>query len=203
MQVRFVDESGLGFGWIHQQPRWMERASHAVAADGRVWLVDAAEGDGVEARVRALGEPAGVVQLLDRHGRDCAVWAARLGVPHYALPDALPDSPFEVVPVVERRGWRELALWWPERRLLVCTEALGTARHFRAGDEPLGVHPLLRLAPPSALGRLDPEHLLVGHGAGLHGPDTAAALAEALATARRRTPRWLASLAHGFVTGRR
>jgi hypothetical protein len=33
------------------------------------------------ARVRELGHPAGVVQLLDRHARDCRSVAERLGVP--------------------------------------------------------------------------------------------------------------------------
>ena len=38
--VRFVDEIGFAFGWIAPEPRFMQRASHAVAADGRVWLID-------------------------------------------------------------------------------------------------------------------------------------------------------------------
>lgn len=59
----------------------MQRASHALAVEGRVWLVDPVDAPELEARIRLLGEPAGVVQLLDRHGRDCAAWAARLGVP--------------------------------------------------------------------------------------------------------------------------
>ena len=39
---------------------------HALASEGRAWLVDPPAGD-VEARLRALDEPAGVIQLLDRH----------------------------------------------------------------------------------------------------------------------------------------
>ena len=54
----------------------------------------------------ALGEPAGVVQLLDRHNRDCAAVAAELGVPHLVVPDAVPDSPFEAIP---RRAHSALA----------------------------------------------------------------------------------------------
>jgi hypothetical protein len=34
--VRFVDEIGFAFGWIAPEPRFMQRASHAVAAHGRV-----------------------------------------------------------------------------------------------------------------------------------------------------------------------
>ena len=100
MQVRFVDESDFGFGWIHPEPRWMQRASHALVVDGRVWLVDPTGGEGVEERIRSLGEPAGVVQLLPWHRRDCAAVGERLRVPVHAMPFAgLPDAPFEVLEV--------------------------------------------------------------------------------------------------------
>jgi glyoxylase-like metal-dependent hydrolase (beta-lactamase superfamily II) len=93
------------------------------------------------------------------------------------------------------RFWREIAVWLPAQRVLVCGDALGTARYFRAGDEPLGVHPLLRLRPPRALARYEPQHILCGHGAGVHGPGTPKALEEALATARRRLPRaWVSAI---------
>jgi hypothetical protein len=141
----------------------------------------------------ALGEPAGVVQLLDRHNRDCASLAARLGVPHHRVPDTLTGSPFEVVTVLRWRRWREDALWWPERRILVTADAIGTNRFF-AGKDPAGVHPLLRLTPPRLLGRYAPLHLLVGHGEGIHGDDADRALQRALATARTGIPRWLAGL---------
>ena len=72
MDVRFCDEQEWGIGWIAAEPVFMQRCSHALVVDGKVWLIDAVAGDGVEERVRALGEPAGVVQLLDRHRRDCA-----------------------------------------------------------------------------------------------------------------------------------
>jgi len=36
--VRFVDEIGFGLGWISPEPRFMQRASHAVASHGRVWV---------------------------------------------------------------------------------------------------------------------------------------------------------------------
>ena len=80
--VRFVDEIGFAFGWIAPEPRFMQRASHAIAADGRVWLIDPVADEGALGRARELGEPAGVVQLLDRHGRDCRAVAEQLGVPH-------------------------------------------------------------------------------------------------------------------------
>ena len=105
-------------------------------------------GPELDDRVRELGAPAGVVQLLDRHNRDCAAVARRLGVPHHVVPRQLPGTPFELRQVVQLRVWREVALWWPERRLLLVADALGTIPFFRAGAEPAGLHPVLRLRPP-------------------------------------------------------
>jgi hypothetical protein len=186
--TRFVDELEWGFGWVSPERRTLRITSHALLADGGVWLVDPSEAEGVEERVRALGEPAGVIQLLDRHERACASLASRLGVQHHVVPfDGV--GPFETVPIVRRRFWREVALWWPERRVLVAADALGTVRHYFAlADEPLGVHPLLRLTPPRQLARLEPLHVLVGHGKGVHERATEA-LHEALDASRRRLPR--------------
>jgi hypothetical protein len=150
--------------------------------------------------VRALGEPAGIVQTLDRHARDAAALAARLDVPRHVVPfEGVPGSPFEILTIARRRFWSEIALWWPERRVLVCGDALGTAFYFLAGRERLAVHPLLRLFPPTNLRDLEPEHVLVGHGEGVHGSEAAPALREALSTARRRLPRQLAGSAAGWI----
>jgi hypothetical protein len=194
--MRFVDEFDAGFGWMMDE--LLGRTSHALRAGGGVWLVDPVDGEGVEERVRALGEPAGVVQLLDRHSRDSAALAERLGVPHVVAYAGDEGSPFELVPIVRRRRWREVALWWPERRVLVCADALGTIGYFVAPGDRVGVHPLLRLFPPRALARLDPERILVGHGEGVH-DGAAAALAEALSTSRRRA----AGVLLGAVRARR
>ena len=192
MSTRFVDELEDGFGWTESER--MRRTSHALAVDGRVWLIDPIDGDGVEERIRALGEPAGVIQLIDRHNRDGAALAARLGVPLHVVPAALPGTPFQFLPLLRGRWWKEVALWWPERRILVCADALGTIPFFRLGREPAGLHPFFRLKRPLALAGLGVEHLLVGHGEGLHGPGTGAAVDEALRTGRRRFPRWLAGV---------
>jgi hypothetical protein len=198
--ARFCDELDFGFGWIVPDPPGFERASHALADGARWWLIDPVESDGVDERLAALGEPAGVLQLLDRHNRDCAAFAARLGVPLLVTPFAgVPGSPFEVVPVVRRRWWHEIALWWPERRVLVCADVLGSGAFFRLPDERLGVHLLRRLAPPRRLARLEPEHVLFGHGEGVHGPEAAPAVREAVRTARRRLPRQLARAARLYV----
>jgi hypothetical protein len=181
-----IDDFGFGLSWILDEP--MQRASHALVSGGRVWLIDPVDvSEGVD-RALALGEPAGVVQLLDRHNRDCAELAQRLGVPHERLPGAIAGSPFEVVSVIDRRGWRERALWWPEHRVLVVSEAVGTGPMFRPDGVPAGVHLLLRLHPPRALKPYTPEHLLVGHGPPVHGPGAAAALQAAYGRSLRDLP---------------
>ena len=186
--MRICDEFEHGFGWILEDelPR---RTSHALSVDGAVWLVDPVDAPGVEERVRALGEARGVIQLIDRHSRDCEELARRYAVPWFQVPlQPLPASPFEFVTVAQRPFWREVALWWPEARVLACGDALGTVEYFLAPGEPLAVHRFLRVKPPRELARLEPEHILCGHGEGVHGPDAVAALREAFAIARRRLP---------------
>jgi hypothetical protein len=188
--LKLVDEFDGGLGWMEEER--IARTSHALAAHGGVWLIDPV--DAGEAPWARLGEVRGVIQLLDRHARDCAALAERFGVPHHAAYRGAADVPFEIVPLVRLRFWREAALWWPERRVLVCADALGTLAYFCARGDRVGVHPLLRLFPPKRLRAFRPERILVGHGAGVH-EDAAAALAEALRTARRRLPAALVGLA--------
>lgn len=193
-----VDETPWSVGWISPEPRFMRRASHAVLAGGGVWFTDPVLDEAALDRAAALGPPAGVVQLLDRHPRDCAAIADRLGVPLWVLPDAAPPgAPFEVIPVVGSRvlRWREIALWFPEHRALVAADALGSAPYFLAKGERLGIHPMLRLfAPPRVLAGRGAEHVMCGHGAGLHGPAAGDAVDDAIRGARRRIPSWAAGL---------
>jgi hypothetical protein len=197
VKVRICDETAFGFGWIAGEPALLERASHALRTNGRVWLVDPVDGPEVDAHVRALGEPAGVLQLVDRHDRDCALLAERYGVPHHRVPTEPPEgTPFEVIRVLDVPGWREAALWWRDERVLVCAESLGTTAYFLGPGERIGVHPFLRLYPPKALRRiardLTPRHVLVGHGEGIHGEDAALATAKAIGHARPGVARWIA-----------
>ncbi len=175
---RYCDETAFGFSWVAEEP--MTRTSHALATDGQVWLVDPVDWPEAIERARGLGEPAAVLQLLDRHNRDCAVVAGRLGVPHLVAPTAVPNSPFEIVEVKRWKRWQEVALWWPEPRALVVAEAVGTNRFFTGNRGAAGVHLFLRLTPPQMLARFEPAHLLVGHGEGIHGPDAVTALHKAL-----------------------
>jgi hypothetical protein len=188
LSIRFCDEFDGGFGWL-VAGEFMERCSHALVVDGRVWVVDPVDGPDVEERITGAGRPAGVIQLLDRHNRDCRAVADRLGVPHHLLPTgSIPAAPFEFIRLRDVRKGREVGLWWPGPRVLVCADALGTAPYFLAPGERLGVHPLLRITPPRRqLGRVQPEIVLCGHGEGVLS-EAGPALREALSTARRRIP---------------
>ena len=79
-------------------------------------------------------------------------------------------------------------------RLLIVSEAVGTGPMFRAGDVPAGIHMFLRLKPPGAPKRFEPEHLLFGHGDGIHGPEAADALRIAYGRSLRDLPGTVARL---------
>jgi hypothetical protein len=191
--LRWVDEFDGGIGWLIED-EFRRRCSHALVVGEDVWLIDPLDRPGVGERLRELGRPRGVIQLLDRHDRDCAALAARLGVPLYERPATVRGAPFAFATVLDVPRWREVALWWEERRTLVVADALGTLGYFVTPEEPIGVHPLLRLWPPRALARYEPARILCGHGAGVH-TGAADALESALRTARRRLPRaWLGVL---------
>src|SRR3954468_22183322 len=183
MKLASLSEFALGLTWQIEEAAM--RTSHAVLAGGGVCLVDAVEALEAMEGARAMGEPAAVVQLIDRHNRDCASIAQRLGVPHLRMPDAVPDSPFEAFPVLRLKRWRETALWWPEQKLLLVAEAIGTGPVFTTGHGAAGMHPMLRPLPPGALRAYEPEHLLVGHGAPVHGAAARGAIDFAYAHARK------------------
>lgn len=172
-----IQRHPLGLTWL--ETSGMRRAAHALRAGGRVWLVDPFDDDTALSAVTELGTLAAVIQLLDRHNRDCGPIAQRLEIPLLRLPGSVSDSPFTVVPVMSRPWWREVALWWEAERALVVAEAVGTAPAFTLGRR-VGIHPLLRLRPPrGALTAHSPERLLVGHGAAIES-GAAAAIDEAL-----------------------
>src|SRR5918994_658709 len=144
------DDFSAGFSWFADEA--MTRTGHALDAGAEgVWLIDPVDDHEATERAAALGAPAGVLQLLDRHNRDCAEIAARLGVPHLRVPKVVPGSPFEVIEVLDVPGWHEVALWWPERRVLVVAEVLGTNRIYRLSGGWGGMHPMVRALAPGAL----------------------------------------------------
>jgi hypothetical protein len=183
MAHRELTEHTLGLTWVGAEA--MQRSAHALAHEGRVWLIDPFDDDEAIERAQALGEVQSVLQLFVAHERDGAAIAKRLNVPFEALPEVVRDSPFSVLDVGDKRLWKERALWWPEPRGLVVAESIGTAPHYAVGRGPAGVHFLRRLLPPSQLRSFLPEHLLVGHGAPIHGGEAAAALLDALNNSRR------------------
>lgn len=206
-----------GFSWTPADDDAMELHSHALRVGDEVWLIDPIDGDGLDVALRDLGgRVAHVVVLLDRHQRDSAALAERYGarlhvvggpirqrVPGRAerFDDALPDSPFTVVPVLSSgKLWQERALWWPEHQLLVIAEALGSSAAFRAGsDAPVAVHPVLRLTPPrAAFAKATPRTILFGHG-GAVTEDATAALRTALDESRSATPKFLVESARSAL----
>jgi hypothetical protein len=152
-------------------------------------LVDRSAVAVVVDRGAALGEPAGVLQLLDRHIRDCAAVAERLGIPHLNVPDAVPGSPFEVIKALRFPGWKETALWWPQERALVVAEIVGTNPIANAGRDGAGMHPMLRPVHPNTIRGYEPEHLLTGHGPPIHGPQATTELRTAYSRAWRDMPK--------------
>lgn len=209
-EYREIDRFDDGVGWIAHPDETMQRASHAIAVDGEVWVLDPVDADGIDDLFAEFGDVAGVVVMLDRHKRDAAAVADRHDVPVY-LPeffegvtedidaavarfdDELSDTGIRSLRVVDNRFWQEVALYNPANGTLVVPETVGTVDYFLAGDEKLGVHPMLRLTPPqSALRSVVPERVLVGHGAGVM-EDAARALDDALDQSRRGAPRLYAS----------
>jgi hypothetical protein len=191
MGIKTIGEHEAGLTWVMDDG--MQRASHALLDGENVWLIDPVdEGEAIE-RAMALGRPRAVIQLLDRHNRDCEAVAERLGVPWERVPRSLEGSPFEVIEVMRRRRWKEVALRWREHDALVVAEAVGTVPLFALGRGAVGVHPMLRLTPPRVLEGIDPKVLLVGHGAPVE-TDAAASLRDALARSRSDIPHLLLSI---------
>ncbi|MFB6093317.1 MAG: hypothetical protein ABEJ77_00045 [Halanaeroarchaeum sp.] len=203
---RVVDRWEDGLGWIAHPEETMQRTSHALVAGDGVWIVDPLWARGIAEEIADLGSVAGVVVLLDRHQRDADRFAAEFDVPIYRPPfvnrdfDApteilgvrLPDTDVKVIHTVDLPGWQEAALY--DGETLIVADALGTVEYFTVGAERIGVHPLLRLVPPTVLRDATPSRILVGHGEGLD-EDPESALVHAIDGARSRLPRaWLSAL---------
>lgn len=211
-----VEEWPGGLTWLAHPDELQQRASHALAVDGRVWVVDPLEAPGVDDALADLGEVAGVVLLLDRHRRDAASYAERydvsihvpdplgdaadrLAVPVEPFDGELADTGYRSRPVIDNRFWREAALVSDDGTTALVAEALGTNRYYAAPGERVGVSPVLRPFPPRRqLGDLHPQRLLVGHGPPVL-EDAGPAVRDALAGARRRAPRLLWQLVTSFV----
>ena len=199
-----IDRWDGGVGWISHPEERMRRASHVLASDVGAWVVDPVDADGIDDLFAEFGDVTGVVVLLNRHFRDADAIASRHDAPVYVpawfddvpaldaplrrFDGRLPGTDYRVLSIADSFGWEEAALYDETAGTLVVGDSLGTASYFTTSGKRLGVHPMLRLAPPSALRGLRPERVLTGHGRGVT-DDATRALSDALDGARRRTPR--------------
>jgi hypothetical protein len=210
-----IDRFDGGVGWLAYPDEGMQRASHALATDEGVWLVDPIDAVGVEELIAEFGEVAGIAVLSSYHSRDADLFARRYDVPVHVpaffdglagecdapverLGGTLGDSDYEVIELYDDVVWSDAALW--DGETLVTMETLATSDSQTVGDERLAVSFVRRLVPPrQALGGLQPARILVGHGAGVH-EEAPGALAAALESARRRSPRYFLENG-GYVVG--
>jgi hypothetical protein len=182
--LQSVDEWTGGFSWIADPDERGQRASHALATEAGVWIVDPVDTDGLDERVAELGEVAGVLVLHDRHTRDAEAVARRhdvaVHVPDWmtlvldkletapeSVGSELPGTNYTVHRLVDTDEWEEAVLVDETTATLIVPEALGTLESFREGDNALGVHPGVD-DPPHSLADWQPERLLVRHGPSIY-----------------------------------
>lgn len=216
-QLREIDRWDGGIGWIAYPDETMQRASHALATDDGVYVVDPVDAAGVDDLVGEFGDVAGVLVLLDRHRRDSATVAARHDVPVFIpewmtgvaskldapverLGDGLSDTGYEVRRVVDNPFWQEAALYDESAGVLLVPESLGTVNYFTTGSETVGVHPFRRLTPPRNLRSLSADRLLVGHGPGVE-RDAQRAIDDAVSNSVTRAPAAMVNAVKGFLSG--
>lgn len=205
-EVTVVRRWDNGLTWMAHPDEQMQRASQALVVDGDVWLVDPLDAAGLDDELATLGSVAGVVVLTNSHGRHADRLADRYDVPVHVpacfdedghpvsgfeaqvktLRDELGDTGFELVWEKTGPGWREGALYHPDRGTLVIADTLMTA-FFTGVDGRLELMPFFRVSPPRAdLGELPVERVLVGHGEPVF-EHAQTALEHALAGAHRGT----------------
>lgn len=193
--LQAVTEWDGGISWFAHPEEDARRASHALTTERGVWVVDPMDADGLDDRLRELGDVAGVVVIHDRHTRDAEAIAARhdvaVHVPEWMtltrsklerepepLGDHVPGTSYAVHELIDTDEWEEALLVDESGGTLVVMEALGTNPSFRAEGNDVGVHPGLDEAP-DGLERWSPERILVGHGESIY-EDGAAKLRAAL-----------------------
>lgn len=205
--LREIDRFDDGVGWIAYPEETMERASHALATEEGVWLIDPVDADGLDDLIAEFGDVAGVTVCLARHKRDAAAIAARHDVAVH-IPEWMTGVESKLDVSVKRFGdrlgetdyrtfvvrdssvppWQEAGLYNPDNGTLVIPESVGTCSYFVTDTEQLGVHPMLRLFPPKrTLESYAPDRILVGHGDGIH-ENASRILRDALDGSRGRTP---------------
>lgn len=183
-RLREVTEWSGGFSWISYPEEDSQRASHALLTEAGVWIVDPVDADGLDERVAALGEVAGVLVIQDRHTRDAAAVAHRhdvgVSVPAWmelireklrvdanSVGSELPGTNSTVHRLIQADDWEEAVLINETTKTMIVPEALGTLPAFQVNDNELGVHPALD-EPPHRLTDWSPNRILVGHGKSIH-----------------------------------
>ena len=218
--LREIDRFDGGVGWIAYPDETMQRASHALVGDDGVWLIDPVDADDLDELIETLAEPvAGVAVCLDRHKRDAAAvanrhdvavhvprWfsgvASEIDAPTEWIAKSLGDSGFEAFRIRDSSvpPWQECGLFDPDSKTMVVPESVGSASYFVTGDEPLGVHPMLRFSPPKRLVDRHPERILVGHGEGVLSDGTAV-LSDAVTRSKRTALSLYGKTAKQFLLG--
>ncbi|WP_135304008.1 hypothetical protein [Haloarcula amylovorans] len=201
---RVVDRWDGGVGWQAFPEEGGHRTSHAVRADGGVWLFDPLDAPGVSDLYADLGPVAGVAVFSDYHARDAAAFAVRHDVP-VTVPTGVDraadviDAPveradslagFELRRLNPLRAWHETVAYRERDGTLYVPDFLAGGT-YAVGDERLSMRVFSRLSPPrETFADLTPDRILLGHGEGIF-TDAGAALDDAIAGARRRFPRAL------------
>jgi hypothetical protein len=205
-----IDRFDGGVGWLAHPAERSRRASHLLAGDDGVWLVDPLDAPGLDELVAEHGDVAGVAVFSNYHARDAGTLARRHGVA-VAVPRWLDRAADRIDAPVDRYdpeggspipgvrveryaplpGWTEAIAHRESDGTLYVPDVLGTAPVYTVGSERLGVYLLHRLGPPRELLERRPvRRVLVGHGRGVD-EAAAEALATAIDGARRRFPRAL------------
>ena len=215
--VRVDWSTPYGRSWVGESDTSGELHGHALRVGDDVWVIDPIDGPNLDEVLADLGGTVRhVVVALDRHQRDAHAFAERHGatlhvvagdirqqIPEHCerFDDHLEGSPFTVVPVIDKgKVWSERALWWDEHDLLVIPEALGSSAQFRTGtDNPVAVHPALRMTPPrAAFARATPSTILFGHGPAVTDGATEA-LQVALDESRSKAPQAAMGMAKAVI----
>lgn len=165
-----------------------QRASHALATETGVWVVDPVDADGLDEQLAELGAVTGVLAAQTRHTRDTVAVADRhnvaVHVPEWMalarakletdagpLDSTLPGTDYAAHRLIAADEWVEVVLVSESRGTMVVLEAFGTLPSFGTGDG-LGVYPALD-EPPRRLADWSPNRVLVGHGESVHDDATA------------------------------
>ena len=193
--MRFCDEQDFGFGWLDDDER---DAAHVARARRRRRRV----GD----RSRCVARGGGACRVARRAARRAAAARPpqpRLRVGRRAARRSHTTSSragestarhSSSSAISRNRFWREVALWWPEQRVLVCADALGTIAFFCAPGERARRAPAP--APQARRARCGGSFPSTSSPATARActSDASAALHEALRTSRRRLPGALRSM---------